>query len=308
MILEGLAQVIVNDQARLEREASQHDLNQNLLKQEGIYLYKDSRGKRERKRKHNNNDDLSVVLATDRPKELQGHNKFDTAPHWETPKRQRQQRKPTDIYVSNMNNVGSPTSTIADSPLAATTTRTNTSNTTNNDSDSESDNDVGEKPLIGSRVAVLWESVIHFGRIISCAMVKGRKHYCIEYDDRSIKEVDSMELSRLQELYIKEINNDAVGQQKQKSQSTPDIEFVGIRVSFMCEDVAFYGTVKRCFVSDQRAKTWYVLYNDGDEEDILHPTMLIRQRHYARHGMYDPSNTTRYTTTTTTILVNYKEG
>ena len=45
-------------------------------------------------------------------------------------------------------------------------------------------------------------------------MVEGRKYYCIEYDDRSIEEVDSMELSRLQELYIKEINNNAVGQQK----------------------------------------------------------------------------------------------
>ena len=39
-----------------------------------------------------------------------------------------------------------------------------------------------------------------------------------------------MELSRLQELYIKEINNDAVGQQKQKAQSTPDNKYVGTRV------------------------------------------------------------------------------
>ena len=85
---------------------------------------------------------------------------------------------------------------------------------------------------------------------MSCAMVEGRNHYCLEYDDRSIEEVDSMELSRLQELYIKKINNDVVGQQKQKSRSTPNNEFVGIRVSFLCEGVAFYGTVKRCFVSD----------------------------------------------------------
>ena len=75
------------DQARLEREASQHDLNQNQLKQEGITQYEDSRGKKNRKRKHNNDDELSVVSATDRPKELQGHNEFDGAPPWATPKR-----------------------------------------------------------------------------------------------------------------------------------------------------------------------------------------------------------------------------
>ena len=155
------------------------------------------------------------------------------------------------IYVSNMNNVGSPTLSI-DSPLGGTQRQTHTINITNNDSDSdsESDNNVGEKPLIGSRVAVLQGAAIHFGTFISCAMVVGRKHYCIEYDDRSIKQIDTMELSRLQELYIKEINNNAVGQQKQKSQSTPDDEFVDIQVSFMCEGLAFYGTVKRCFMSN----------------------------------------------------------
>ena len=190
-----------------------------------------------------------------------------------------------------MNNVGSPTLSI-DSPLGGTQRQTHTTNITNNDSDSKSDKDVVEKPLIGSCVAVLWESAIHFGTIISCAMVEGRNHYCIEYDDRTIVEVDTIELSRLQELYIKEMNNDAVGQQKQKSQSTQNDEFVGTRVSFSCEGVAFYGTVKRCSVSDclSRQKIWYVLYDNGkDEEDILCPTMLIRQRHYTRHGKCDPT-------------------
>ena len=142
-----------------------------------------------------------------------------------------------------MNDSGSPTLSI-DSPLGGTRRQTHTSNITNNDSDSESDNDVDEKPLIGSCVAVLWESVIHFGKIISCAMVEGRKHYCIKYDDRSIEEVDLMELSRLKELYIKNINNDAVSQQKQKARSSPNDEYVGARVSFMCEVVVFNGTVK----------------------------------------------------------------
>ena len=88
---------------------------------------------------------------------------------------------------------------------------------TSNDGDSESDKDVIEKQLIGSRVAERCESAIHFGTILSCATLEGRNHYCIEYDDRTIKQVDTVELSRLQELYIKEINNDIVGQQKQQS-------------------------------------------------------------------------------------------
>ena len=81
-------------------------------------------------------------------------------------------------------------------------------------------------------------------------MVEGRNHYCIKYDDRTNVEVDTIELSRLQQLYIKEMNNDTIGQQKQKSQSTQNNEFVVIRVSSLCEGVAFYGTVKRCPVSD----------------------------------------------------------
>ena len=128
-----------------------------------------------------------------------------------------------------MNNVESPTSSI-DSPLGATQRQTHTSNITNNDGDSKSDKDVVEKPLIGNRVAVLYEPSIHFGTIISFAMVEGRNHYCIEYDDRSIKQVDTIESSRLQELYIKEMNNNTVSQQKQKLQSKPDNEFVGIHV------------------------------------------------------------------------------
>ena len=85
------------------------------------------------------------------------------------------------------------------------------------------------------------------------------------------------------------MNNDAVGNQKQKSRSTPDDEYVGTRVPFMCEGVAFYGTVRRCFLSGRRAKTWNVLDDNTDEEDILRPEMLIRRRHYARHGMHDPT-------------------
>ena len=42
-------------------------------------------------------------------------------------------------------------------------------------------------------------------------------------------------------------------------------------------------------MSDQRKKTWYVLYDNADWEEILRSTMLVCQRHYARHGKYDPT-------------------
>ena len=34
---------------------------------------------------------------------------------------------------------------------------------------------------------------------------------------------------------------------------------------------------------------WYILYDGGDEEEILRPEMNERRRHYARHGMHDPT-------------------
>ena len=211
-------------------------------KQEGISWYEDSQ-KRRTKRNRKDNDEISVVSASKRPKALRGHNKFNDAKHWRTLTHKRIRRRPIKVYVPDHG--ASPMSTI-DSPLGETRRQTH-SNLTNNDSDSDSEKGVGEKSLIGSRVAVLCGTVIHFGKIISWTMVEDRKHYCIEYDDRSIGNVNLMELSRLQELYIQEINNDSVGQQKQKARSTPDDEYVDTRVSFTCERVVFYGTVKRCF-------------------------------------------------------------
>ena len=196
-------EIAANNQATVER-----DIVERELKQEGISRIEASQNCGS-KRKHNDNDDeISVISVSQRPKELQGHNAFDTAPHWTTPTQRRRRQKPL-IYISNMNNVGSPTSSI-ESPLAATQRKTHTSN----DGDSESDEDVVEKPLIGSRVAVKRASAILFGTILSCATVEGRTYYSIEYDDRSIKQVSTLKLSRLQELYITEMNNDVVGQQK----------------------------------------------------------------------------------------------
>ena len=34
---------------------------------------------------------------------------------------------------------------------------------------------------------------------------------------------------------------------------------------------------------------WYILYDGGDEEEILRPEMRDQRRHYARHGMHDPT-------------------
>ena len=75
--------------------------------------------------------------------------------------------------------------------------------------------------LIGSRVAGVCESVTHFGTILSSHIVKGRTHYEIVCDDMFQGKVDSMELSRRQELYDKEGENDVVGQQKQKVGEKP---------------------------------------------------------------------------------------
>ena len=91
------------------------DHNQKQLKQEALSRFEETKRKRKRT---NNDDDLSVVSASKRPNALKGHNKFETAKHWATPTRQRERKKPTDNYVPE-NNVGSPVSSV-DSPLTGT--------------------------------------------------------------------------------------------------------------------------------------------------------------------------------------------
>ena len=101
------------------------------------------------------------------------------------------------------------------------------------------------------------KSEIHFGITLSCRISdNGRKYGEIVYDGKFQEEVDAIELSRRQELYYKEGNNDIVGQKKQKARATldndDDVEnrkiYVGTWVEFMNYSVAFYGTVKCCFV------------------------------------------------------------
>ena len=60
-----------NNQAIVERE----------LKQEGISRFEVSRNRGSKRKNRTDNDEISVISATDRPKELLGHNAFDTAPH-----------------------------------------------------------------------------------------------------------------------------------------------------------------------------------------------------------------------------------
>ena len=99
------------------------------------------------------------------------------------------------------------------------------------------------------------ESVTHFGNFLSFRIVEGRRRYEIVYNDTFQEEIDLIELSRRQELYYKEGDNDVVGQQKEKVGSTLDDDYVGTRVVFLHYCVAFYGTVKCCFRGSRQAKT-----------------------------------------------------
>ena len=69
-------EIAANNQATVER-----DIVERELKQEGISRIEASRN-RGSKRKNNNTDDdeISIISVSRRPKELQGHNAFDTAP------------------------------------------------------------------------------------------------------------------------------------------------------------------------------------------------------------------------------------
>ena len=132
------------------------------------------------------------------------------------------------------------------------------------------------------------KSVTHFGTILSSCIVEGRTHFKIVYNDRFQKELDSIELSRRQYLYYKEGDNNIVGQQKQKVRATLDDNYVGTRGAFQHYGVAFYGTVKRCFVGSRQAKNWHIMYNNKDSEDVLLAVLRQRQKLYAKEGIHDP--------------------
>ena len=66
-----------------------------------------------------------------------------------------------------------------------------------------------------------------------------------------------------------------------------DSTYVGTRVAFMHYNVAFYGTVKRCFVGTRKAMNWHIVYDNGDEEEILLAVLYQRQKLYAKEGKYD---------------------
>ena len=68
----------MNDPARLEREVSLVDQKKKQLKREALSRFAESNRKRKRT---NDDDDLSVVSASKRPNALKGHNKFETAKH-----------------------------------------------------------------------------------------------------------------------------------------------------------------------------------------------------------------------------------
>ena len=126
--------------SRLDEQAILEEQNQKWLKQEGISGFEDRRNSGKPKRSNDNDDELSGVTPSKRPKELLGHNNFDTSTFWTMPTHKRQTKKPTDMYVSKLTNIGPPMF-IVYFPLAVTRTQTNTSNINSN---SDTSNDVCE--------------------------------------------------------------------------------------------------------------------------------------------------------------------
>ena len=135
--------IYLNNPARLEKETSLVDKNQKQLKQEALSWYEETKRKRT-----DNDDELSVVSSTERPKELKGHNKFETAKYWATPTRQRDWKKPMDMYIPE-NNVAYPVSSI-DSPLAGTKITLVTDN------------------YVGTQVAFKCLGVVFYGTVKRC--------------------------------------------------------------------------------------------------------------------------------------------
>ena len=51
--------------------------------------------------------------------------------------------------------------------------------------------------------------------------------------------------------------------------TTLDDEYVGTWVAFLCTGLTFYGTVKRCFLGNRQAKTWDIVYDSNNSEEVL---------------------------------------
>ena len=134
-------EIAANAQATAERE----------LKQEGISQFEARRNRGSERNRRNDNDEISVVSASKRPKALQGHNKFDEAPHWKTPTHERIRRRPNEVYVPG-NNIDSPASSI-DSPMARTR-RTLVSSSKNY--------------YVGTRVCFKHSGIVFYGNVTRC--------------------------------------------------------------------------------------------------------------------------------------------
>ena len=75
----------LKDLARLDKQVTLVEQNQKRLKQERISCFKQT-GNHCLKRSNDNDDELSVVSASKRPKVIQGHSNFETSSHWNTSK------------------------------------------------------------------------------------------------------------------------------------------------------------------------------------------------------------------------------
>ena len=72
-----------------------------------------------------------------------------------------------------------------------------------------------------------------------------------------------------------------------ETRRTLDDDYVGTQVAFLCTSISFYGTMKRYFVGDRRAKNWHIVYDNEDKEEILLDEFRKRQKLYAKEGEYD---------------------
>ena len=187
----------LNDPARLEKEASLVDQNQQQLKRETISWFEETKRKRT-----DNDDELSVVSATKRPKEHEGLNNFERSSHWNTPTHQRERRRPTAVHVPE-NNVGSPVSTI-DSPLVAIR-RT-----------------LVADDYVGTRITFKCSGIVFYGTVKRCFVGDSQaKNWEIVYDNKDEEEILVDEFRKQQKLYAKERMYDPKGNPNQPAIQRP---------------------------------------------------------------------------------------
>ena len=188
-------EIAANAQATAERE----------LKQEGISKFEAQRNRGSKRNRRNDNDEISVVSASKRPKALQGHNKFDEASYWRSPTRERVRSRPNEVYVPG-NNIDSPASSI-DSPMARTR-RTLVSSS--------------KDYYVGTRVCFRHTGMIFYGTVTRCFLNnRGARTWECVYDDGDEEELLAVGFYKRQKLYAQEGIYDPKGKAEQRAPPPP---------------------------------------------------------------------------------------